>query len=791
MLPSIRADPDAAATVLQGGGEMGARMRAVDWSYTPLGAVEAWPASLRTCVRIVLTSRQPMFVWWGDDLINLYNDAYKSIAGGKHPAALGQPARVVWREIWDAIQPRAEAAMRGNEGTYDEALQLIMDRNGYEEETYYTFSYSPVPNDQGGTGGILCANTDDTQRIVGERQVRLLRDLAARTGDARTAAAACQRAAESLATDPHDLPFALLYLVADDRRCAELVSRAGIDARHPAAAAVLALDGTPTIWPAEEALRSDKPVVIAGAGLPMFGHGGPAQLPSGAWPRTARQVVVQRIALADEGGRAGLLVAGLNPYRLFDESYQGFVDLVAGQIAAAIGGAEAYEQERKRAEALAEIDRAKTAFFSNVSHEFRTPLTLMLGPTEDALTTGALQGESLATVHRNQLRLLKLVNNLLDFARLEAGRAQATFVPTDLAALTTDLASSFRAAIERAGLRFEVSCPPLEQPIFVDRDMWERILLNLLSNAFKFTLAGEIAVSLRQEGDGVGGSAGIALSIRDTGSGIPAGELPHIFERFHRVEGGRARTHEGSGIGLALVHELVRLHGGTVGVSSEIERGTTFTVRLRAGSAHLPPDRIGAPPTGGVCASMATAAPYVEEALRWTPGGPSALRPDVTHDDAAVRPARGRVLVADDNADMRDYIRRILGDHWVVDAVGNGRDALEAARARPPDLILTDVMMPELDGFGLLRALRGDPRCAPSRSSCCRRAPARRRASKACKRAPTTTWSSRSPRASWSRASTGTCGSPRRAPPPRPSGGGFTRSWRRRRWRSRSTSRPT
>src|SRR6185503_13181112 len=184
-----------------------------DWSQTSLGPVERWPQALKTAVRIVLTSRQPMFVWWGEDLINLYNDAYKSIVGGKHPGALGQPARVVWREIWDQVGPRAERAMRHNQGTYDEALLLIMERHGYQEETYYTFSYSPVPNERGGTGGILCANSDDTQRIIGERRLAVLREVAARTVDARRADDACARAAAALETARHDLPFALIYLV--------------------------------------------------------------------------------------------------------------------------------------------------------------------------------------------------------------------------------------------------------------------------------------------------------------------------------------------------------------------------------------------------------------------------------------------------------------------------------------------------------------------------------------------------------------------------------------------------
>src|SRR5690349_11855215 len=206
--------PDnVSAGFLAGGGELGARMRAIDWSQTSLGPAATWPQSLKTCVRIILTSRQPMFVWWGEQLINLYNDAYKSIVGGKHPAALGQPARVVWQEIWDQVWPRVRAAMSEDTGTYDEALLLVMHRNGYPEETYYTFSYSPVSNDEGGVGGIFCANSDDTQRIIGERQLALLRELAARTSNARTVEQACEQSAASLQTNLRDLPFALIYLL--------------------------------------------------------------------------------------------------------------------------------------------------------------------------------------------------------------------------------------------------------------------------------------------------------------------------------------------------------------------------------------------------------------------------------------------------------------------------------------------------------------------------------------------------------------------------------------------------
>jgi PAS domain S-box-containing protein len=408
-------------------------------------------------------------------------------------------------------------------------------------------------------------------------------------------------------------------------------------------------------------------------------------------------------------------VAGLNPHRALDPGYHGFIELVAGQLAAAIARADEYERERARAEALAEIDRAKTAFFSNVSHEFRTPLTLMLGPLEDALADPAMsreQAERVATAHRNGLRLLRLVNGLLDFSRIEAGRVEASFQPTDLAAYTAELASTFRSACERAGLSLDVDCPPLPEPVYVDPDMWEKIVLNLLSNAFKFTLAGHVSVSLRA----LAGEAEFAVA--DTGAGIPASELPKLFERFHRVEGAKGRSFEGSGIGLALVHDLVRLHGGEVTVESDEGRGSIFRVRVPFGTAHLPPERVEAAASAASTATRAQA--FVDEALRWLPAEDASASLDEVIRDVergglapavAGAPRRGgRVLLADDNADLRDYVSRLLeGRGYTVEAVADGAAALAAVRARRPDLLLTDVMMPKLDGFGLLAAVRRDP----------------------------------------------------------------------------------
>jgi PAS domain S-box-containing protein len=697
---------------LLGGGEMGARMRERDWSTTPLGPAEHWPRSLKTAVRIMLTSRQPMFVWWGPELINLYNDAYKAIVGGKHPEALGQPASEVWREIWDQVGPRAESVTLENEGTYDESLLLIMERNGYPEETYYTFSYSPVPDDEGGTGGILCANTEDTQSIIGERQLALLRELAFRTADARTFDQACSLSTSCLGTNPHDLPFALIYLIDPEKRRVSLAGTCGIGRNHPAVPETVELDGD-SIWPFAEVIRTHRACLAPTLGA-AFGD-----LPAGAWQRPPHQAVAVPIAPSGEKGKAGVLIAGLSPFRLFDDNYRGFVDLVSAQIAASIANAQAYEEERKRSEALAELDRAKTAFFSNVSHEFRTPLTLMLGPLDDLLArpeekVGRENREILSLAYRNGQRLLKLVNTLLDFSRIEAGRVQAVYEPLDLAAYTAELASVFRAAVEKAGLRLDIDCPPLPEPVFVDRDLWEKIVLNLVSNAFKYTLEGEIRVMLRADMET--GSA--VLAVEDTGTGIPEAELPNVFNRFHRVQETRGRTHEGTGIGLALVLELVKLHGGTVRVDSVFGAGTTFTVTVPFGREHLPADRIGGART--LAATNLGASPFVEEALRWLPGtvsrdtGAFSIQTGLLQAGRPASPGnRPKVVLADDNADMRDYVRRLLSTDYEVVAVADGAEALRVTAAQRPDLVLTDVMMPNLDGFGLLRALREDPRTAP------------------------------------------------------------------------------
>lgn len=692
----IQAKHPIVGSVLSGGGEMGKLIRSMDWSKTPIGAVESWPQSLKAAVSIMLTSRYPMFVWWDEALTNLYNDAYIPFLGVKHPAALGQSARDVWAEIWSQVGPRADKVMKQNETTFDESLFLQIERHGYAEETYFTFSYSPVPNDHGGIGGLFCVCNEQTQQIVGDRQLVLLRELAANTADARTVEEACIISIRCLKSNAHDLPFSMIYLFNPDLKTFHFVAASGIEKGHPACPDVVTVDSITTAWPFSDVITNGQLRLIDDVSL-VF-----EALPTGAWDRPPRQAVVMPILRPDKTGQA-LIIVGLNPYRPFNDDYRRFLELVNAQISSNIANAKAYEEERNRVETLAQIDKAKTLFFSNISHELRTPLTLILGPIEDALHDLNNVSENrtrMDIAYRNALRLLKLVNTLLDFSRIEAGRMQASYCPTDLATFTEELTSMFRSATEKAGLKLIVDCATMPELIYIDKDMWEKIVLNLLSNAFKHTFKGEIEVSLHWLEDHV------ELVVRDTGVGIPAEQLPRLFERFYRVPNARSRTHEGSGIGLSLVHELVKLHGGKVKVKSVVDQGTTFTVSIPRGKDHLPTDRIEATPT--LTATTLGAQPFIQEALHWLPNADVSSTQTTSETQNRMSRKRARVLLADDNADMRDYVSRLLAPYYDVEAVADGAQALLAARRHSPDLVLSDIMMPKMDGLELLKALRND-----------------------------------------------------------------------------------
>ena len=650
------------------GGEAGRLMAALDWASTPVGPVDTWPASLRFAVRTVLVSRFPMVLTWGPEFTQFYNDAYAPLIGSHHPA-IGEDIRVTLVAGWGVLGPPIAHAITTLESSWFPALQLLLERDGYREETYFTVTHAPAFGDDGNVAGMHAVCYEVTGEVIGGRRQRLLHQLSvagSSVGDEQQLVSAM---CATLSGDPLDVPFAAVYLAGPN----------GQDLRRVA-----------SVGCAADAL----PAVTGPDAAEVLARVGELDVTGGPWADPVTEAVVLPMEVGRSGDLLGVVVVGTSPNLAMDEDHRSFHELMAGQFAGAVARSRAFEAERQRAESLAALDRAKTTFFSDVSHELRTPLTLLLGPlgevlgdTSEPLPAGVQEQLSLAM--RNGQRLQRLVNDLLDFASIEAGRASPVRVETDLATFTAELAGIFRAATERAGLRLTVECAPLDRPVHVDPRMWEKVVVNLLANAVKYTFVGGIHVALRPEGEA------IVLTVADTGVGIVAEELPRLFQRFHRVPGATARTREGTGIGLALVHELAALHGGTVAVESEPGRGSTFTVSVPFGE----PDVVEDAPRGAATPSDAArgeAAGWEQETSR--PSEPG----------AAATP-NGSVLVVDDNADMRAYLTRLLGRHWTVRTTANGEEALEAIAEQQPDIVLSDVMMPRIDGFELLRRLRMDP----------------------------------------------------------------------------------
>src|ERR1700761_4653272 len=579
--------PPDLATAVALGGELGRRFGDHDWAGHPLGRLEDWSPEVRAAVAVTLTSQLPMAMFLGvRDLFQVYNDAFVSILGDKHPAALGRPGREVWGDVWESIGPMLNDVADTGAAIWSDDLMVPLVSGGRPEERYFTFSYSPLIASSGETYGVFCAVTETTERVLSERRLHLLNAVGSAVIDTRTVDDAVHNAVAACAVQPMDVPFIGVY-VGEDAATEPVLRGATTSMLSVLPTSLAELVGTAAA-PLSRAtahviddLAAVMPLITG-----VFGENCPRQalaLPMGERPNS------------------GALVIGVNPRRPLDASYRSFYQLLADQLSAAFASAESYEQQRARADALADLDRSKTAFLTNVSHEFRTPLTLLLGPLDDALSEVEPEtalAQRLSTAERNARRLQRLVDSLLDFSRIEAGRANARLVCTDVGALTEQIASSFTELCHRAGLELMLDCAPALAD--VDAGMWETIILNLISNAAKYTLRGSISVAVRAEPEHC------LITMRDTGVGISAEDLGRLFERFYRADNVRGRSVEGTGIGLTLVRGLVELHRGTIEIDSELDRGTTVTIRLPRSVENTAVDRWPAGPDG--------TNPYVAEA---------------------------------------------------------------------------------------------------------------------------------------------------------------------------------
>ncbi|KAI8591459.1 hypothetical protein BDZ88DRAFT_410612 [Geranomyces variabilis] len=694
------------------------------WETTQLGALSSWSESQLAAISLVLNAEIPMLLFWGEAGYIFYNVAYIPFLGDKHPAALGKPGKESWLEIWDFIGPLLARVFDGIVEFMTDQLLLINRGNidkTYLEETYFTWSYSPVVDNDGNIAGAITPVLETTDGILYKRRLRTLHALSYQMGKSCSVDVALQLAATIFEEECADVPVCGLYILDTASQKLVLASTSGLPVAHPSMPAEIPLHDATTdaIWPISKVITSpsiDNVPVSSGIWDDASGGIWPDQHPNSACVFSIRQSPTDQVL--------GVCIMGLNPHKQLDGPYREFCEQLRTQLANGILQARAIEIETQRAEELKALDTAKTAFFANVSHEFRTPLTLILGPLTDLLAGNKLDASTrsqLQVMNRATLRLLKLVNTVLDFAGLESGRTSAQYVESNLAGLTVDAASMFRAAIEKGGLKFTVDVDQNADNMWVDQDMWDKIVCNLISNAYKFTLQGEIVVTLRRQ------ESVALLSVRDTGCGIAQDAVPKLFQRFYRVAGSKGRSHEGSGIGLALAMELVQLHGGRCWAESQVGVGTTIFVEIPVGCDHLPKNankirRESAPSVreNELNKREVRRGGFLAETTKWgsplyadiIPASPtsSTLSNETEGDDPPLK-IFGRtnfhILLADDNADMRDYVSRLLlQSGYKVTVVSDGAEALESALATPPDLILSDITMPNLDGVELLRAVR-------------------------------------------------------------------------------------
>lgn len=647
-----------------------------DWERTPLGRRESWPASLGTVLRLMLSSRYAMWLGWGPDLAFFYNDAYaEQTLGAKHPWALGRPASEVWAEVWEDVRRRVERVVGTGESTWDEGLFLMLERNGYPEETYHTFSYSPAPGDAPGEiAGLFCVVIEETERVIGARRIAFLRELAAALAPTTSVARVMEAAADVLVAASKDIPFSLVYLFDESGETARLVAQTGFAGPHPFTPETLSARA-PSPWPLAAGAADPERIVL------------PTDVvwPTGAWKLSPKHALVVPILAPGQTRPAGLFVAGLSPHRPLDNGLESFVQLVVGAIASARVSALALEDARRRADGLAEIDRAKDEFLATMSHELRTPLNAILGwakllhgGSRDGSTDPQQLAHGLAVIERNAQTQARIVGDLLDISRIISGKLRLTVQRVDVAAVVLAAVDVVRQAADARGVRLEVELPPDTGMMVGDGDRLQQIVWNLLSNAVKFTPRGGL-VTVRAERR----ASTIVLTVTDTGVGIAPEDLPLVFERFKQGDSSTTRAHGGLGLGLSIVRQLAEAHGGTADAHSE---GRGLGARL---SVTLPIRAVFVDEEGE---------PFVTPPAEPSP----AARPGASRALAGLR-----AIIVDDEVDSRDLLAMVLEHEGAVVTSKSDADEVLAEIADDRfDVLVSDIGMPGKDGHMLVREVR-------------------------------------------------------------------------------------
>lgn len=565
-------DVDLAARLFPGGGEMGERIRQLDWGKTLLGPVRTWPQSLRTAISIMLGSHFPMMVHWGPDLVHFYNDAYAAVLQAKHPGALGQPAELWWGEMWPFLQQIFGAVLRG-ETTYFEDQLVLPNRQGFVEEAYFTFSHSPIYNEAGTVEGIFVTALETTPTVVQQRRLALLSHLTAQTTLSTLPAEASQHIIAALATNPADIPFALLYTHEAMAPQAHLSAWFGLPAGEPGAPPTIDVESaTPqsTGWPLAEVLHRTTPLLLENL---------PARFdpwPAGAWPNSPTRALLLPLPAGESNtGATTLLIVGLSARRPLDQAYLEFFSLVADYAGRALVRASAVHEAQRLNQMLREMNTSLDAFVHIVAHDLKGPATNLSslltvyyeeapGPARDYVVT-LLEQE----VHR----LTGTVRGLLQVLHTQHDAAlpvtEAVALADVYATVQAEVATLLRQQQGTLTADFHAA-PTIRYPVIY----LESILKNLVHNALKYHAPGRppvVHIQSRRQ------MHAVVLTVADNGRGI---DLPRDLERLFQPFTRLTAEGEGAGLGLHMIRTLVQQRGGSLDVASTPGTGTTFTVVL-------------------------------------------------------------------------------------------------------------------------------------------------------------------------------------------------------------------
>ncbi|RIB28185.1 hypothetical protein C2G38_2239667 [Gigaspora rosea] len=730
-----------------------------DWSSTSLGPIDSWEPQIKSILDLCFKSGFPTYVYMGQDWITIYNEASLPVMKSKHPHAFLKPAIEIWGHEMPQLIPDLNRIRESGKGKYGHDLYIETFRDGYKEEMYGDYALNPIYKLDGTVWGVINITTESTQKILNKRRLKTLDKLSSHTADAESLESACQIIMKALYNN-QDIPYALIYLIENykdpkiginslvarlvtttfDEVCKEELIHEKLKRRipdyFPETHEIIDLTkisdqdydtymevkcATSTYsflicdcWPINLVMKGEKPIQVL-----LKDNSQAILLPT-------------KLTFCNERNLSIVLICGINPLRKLDDKYMEFYKSVLNTVNRILIRGMSIEEEKKRAKILADLNHQKDIFFQGISHELKTPLTLIFSPLDELINISSqdMQMKShLQLIQRNTNRLLKLINNLLQFSNIESGQLKARFYETDIAKFTRELAMNFENITRKLGLEYIIDVPNSDEfnqienvKVYLDHEMYETIVFNLCSNAIKHTWDGSICVRLYL--DHKNEQKMIVLEVSDTGVGIPKATLPNIFQRFYHVESQRSRCHEGAGIGLAIIKEFVKCHGGYITVTSVVNKGTTFKCWFPIGSKHLPINQI--------CYNnkeiylMSNDQKYLkrqldlEENLQWIQNYSTSMQDNISKSDdsfstdstdnsSTIISKKYQILVVDDNIDMRNYLSDLLKEFDVICAC-DGQDAIQILNKldKLPDLILSDIVMPNMNGYKLLDMIRSN-----------------------------------------------------------------------------------